>query len=111
MNMQRIDARLLNIDRRIEVGLKDTLQLVDPATREATADVKRWNWRQLNPMTESAPTYEFQLAQDVDIVDLLPTNLIAFNGRLHDVVVRDSPNSVNGIIWTFKTRPTNELIT
>ena len=108
MNMQKIDARLLNIDRRIEYGLKDTLQLVDPVTREVVLDIKRWFWRELSPMAESAPTYAFTVAQDTDNVELLPTHLLAFNGRMHDIVVRDSPDSVGGLIWVFKTRPTNE---
>ncbi len=111
MSLIKANAKIANIEKRVlPWGKRDKLQLLDPVTREVLADVKLWYWRQLSPLSETAPTFEFNFAQDTSTADIIPTALIAFNGRVHDVVVRDRPNSVKGIEWVFKTNPTNEFV-
>jgi hypothetical protein len=110
MALSKVNAKVNNIDRIVEYGKRDILQLVDKSTKEVLADVKLWSWRRLNPIQEGAPTYSFRFVPPVDVLELVPNCVIAFNNRLHDVVVRDKPDSVLGIEWTFKTKPTNETL-
>jgi hypothetical protein len=110
MPLNKVDATLLNIDRIVEIGNKDILQLVDRSNKEVLADIKRWNFRRLNPIQIGAPTYEFKFVVDVITREFVPTCVIALNGLIHDVVVRDLPDSLTSTICNFKTKPTNERV-
>jgi len=110
MPLNKLDARLLNIDRIIQNGKKDTLELVDSNTKEVIASVRLWNWKKLNPAEPTAPTYKFYMAQEPSTKEYLPSCLIAFNGIIHDVPSRSEPESTTGVIWEFRTRPTNEAV-
>ncbi len=111
MPLSKLDARLINIDRIVEYGKKDKLQVIDSDTREVLTNVKLWNWKKLNPTEQSAPTFKFTFAQDATTRDLFSTCVVAFNGIIHDVLVRNKPESVSGVLWEFRTRPTNEAVT
>ena len=110
MPLSKVNAKLDNIDRVVDWGNRDSLELIDRETKEVLATVRLWNWRRLNPIQEGAPTYHFILAQDTDTAEILPTCGIAFNGLIHDIKVRDRPQSVTDIQWHLKTLPTNERI-
>lgn len=110
MPLNKVDAKLLNIDRVVEVGKKDVLELVDRTTRESLAIIKKWNWKRLNPIQAGAPTYHFKFVVNSETREMVPTCLIAFNSLIHDVKVRDLPDSLTGTICNFKTVPTNEQV-
>ena len=111
MPLEKADVKLLKIDRIIQYGKKDVLQLVDRTTKEVLADVRNWSMEHVSPATaDQEPTYYFRLGQTADTVDYLPTCGLALNGVLHTVVDRDNPDSVGGLIWIFHTRPDNERI-
>jgi hypothetical protein len=110
MSLAKAEAKINNIDRVVTYGKKDKLELVDKATREVLAKVKLWSWKKLNPAQQGAPTYLFRLAADATTREILPSCDIAFNGTVHDVVNRSEPESVSGIEWTLRTRPTMEVI-
>lgn len=111
MSLIKARAKLNNIRNRvIPYGKKDTLYLVDRNTYEVLAEVKLWSWKRLNPLQKGGAEFDFRLAATPDTQDLLPSCLIAFNGVIHDIPVRNAPESVNGIEWHFKTLPTNERV-
>ena len=111
MPLSKAEAKINNVNRVVKYGKKDKLELVDKDTREVLATVKLWSWRKLNPIQKGQPSYSFRLAQDTTTKDLLPIHTIAFNGRIHDIVVRDAPDSVSGIEWNLRTSPTNDYTT
>jgi len=110
MSLYKVDSILNNVDRIVQSGKRDKLQLIDPTTKEVIHDVRFWNWRKLNPLEQGAPTYAFKLAQTAGSKEDLPTCGVASNGMVHDIVVRTPPDSVSGIEWELRTRPTNESI-
>jgi hypothetical protein len=108
--LRKVDAKLLNIDRIVDFGNKDVLQLIDRNTHEVLATVKQWTWKRLNPLDKGAPTHKMDLVATPATEELLPICGIAFNGFVHDVVVRDSPDSISDKIWSFRTLATSEKI-
>lgn len=111
MSLIKTRAKINNIRNRVlPYGKKDRLQLVDRNSREVIADVKLWSWKELNSLQQDAPEFRFQVAATSETEDVLATCLLAFNGILHDVPVRNAPSSVNGIEWVFLTKPTNERV-
>jgi hypothetical protein len=111
MSLAKAKAKINNIvHRTVPYGKKDVLQLVDRNTREILADIDLWSWQRLNPTVPGAPTFKFRLTANNETKDLLQSCDIAFNGMVHDVIVRDAPESVTGIEWTLRTSPTNEQV-
>jgi hypothetical protein len=111
MSLAKAEAKINNIvNRVVSYGKKDKLHLVDRNTKEVLVEVRLWSWQSLNPLEQGDPEYSFRLAATPESSEYLPTCLIVFNGRLHDVIVRTPPDSVAGIEWTLKTKPTNELV-
>jgi hypothetical protein len=110
MPLAKVDAKLLNIDRVVQFGKKDTLELVDRTTKESLATVKKWDFTQLNPLDQNAPSFKFIIAETTDTEEYLPNCLIAFNNKIHDVVVRNKPTSRGSTLWEFRTRPTNTVL-
>lgn len=110
MPLTKLDIKLENIDRIVEYGKRDVLQLIDRETKEILATISQWNFKRLNPLQQDGATYQFKILELPTIVDILPTCGIAFNGRIHTVKVRDNPDAKAANMWMFKTLPTNEIL-
>lgn len=111
MSLAKAEAKINNIvNRVVPWGKKDKLHLIDRNTKEVLAEVRLWSWQRLNPIETADPEYSIRLAATPSTEEILASCLLAFNSRIHDVIVRESPDSVNGIEWTFKTKPSNEYV-
>ena len=110
MPLSKAEAKINNVKRIVKYGKKDKLQIVDRDSREVLADIKSWSFSRLNPIQKGAPTFSFILAQDETTKELLPHHLVALNGRIHDVIVRNGPISVSDIQWNLRTSPTNSFV-
>jgi hypothetical protein len=110
MPLTKIEAKISNIDRIIKYGKKDKLQIIHRDTKEVLATVKEWSFSRLNPIQKGAPSFSFKITQTNDTRDFLANHVIALNGRIHDVIVRNPPASVGEIQWNLRTSPTNSFI-
>lgn len=111
MSLIKARAKIDNIRNRvIPFGKKDRLHLIDRNTYEILAQVNLWSWKRLNPLQKGGAEYQFKITATSETKEFLPSCLIAFNGVVHDVPVRNAPESVNGIQWKLQTLPTNEKV-
>src|ERR1043165_463491 len=98
MSLIKAHAKINNIKNRVvPYGKKDVLEFIDRNTHEVLGTAKLWSWQRLNPLQQDGPVMEFRIAATPDIEEILSTCLLAFNGVLHDVPVRNAPDSINGI--------------
>jgi len=113
MSIQKVEAKLENIDRKIFRGKKTTLHLIDRFDGNTViAKIKIWNWTNLTPTGEgNQPTYLIRVAQDsVATKERLQKYDLALNGVVHHVVDRVEPEGNKEVLWVFRTYPENEKI-